>query len=148
MEKVKVFKVYRELAWILITMGSVTFLYGFALLVKALIQGFNSHFPSGDWVNVFFVIQGPLFIVMGSVNLRNTRYYIEWNDNEIHLFLPGTKEVVKILFRDIRSVNIKLFEIEIELDGKRRIINLETLQIEDLRKIKEKFKSLPLDTVK
>ncbi len=147
MEKVKVFKVYRELAWLLIIMGSFTFLFGFALVVKALIHGFNNHFPSGDWVNVFFVIQGPLFFLMGFTNLRNTRYFIEWNDYEIHMFLPGSKEVEKIDFRDIRSVNIRLFEIEIALNGKKRILNLETLQIEDLRKIKKKFESLLPETV-
>jgi hypothetical protein len=147
MTKIKVFKVYRELAWVLIVVGSIIFFYGSVLFVKALISGFNYHFPSGDWISVFFVIQGPITFLMGYFNLRNTKYYIEWDEIEINLFLPRTKNIEKIYIRDIISVNIKLFEIEFVLAGKKRILNLEALQLEDLRKIKDKFESISRQTV-
>jgi hypothetical protein len=148
MTKIKVFKVYREVAWVLIVIGSIIFFYGTILFIKALISGFNCHFPSGDWISVFFVVQGPITFLMGFFNLRNTKYFIEWDDIEIHLFLPGTKKVEKIDISDISSVIIKLFEIQFMLAGKKRILNLDSLQSEDLRKIKEKFESLPRQTVK
>jgi len=115
---------------------------GILLLIKAISNGFDSHFPSGDWNSLIFIIQGLLFIIMGAGNLLVKKYFIEWNEDELRFFLPDTKKVEIIKLSEIVSVNIRLFEIQLNLHDRIRILDLNNLQFEDLRKIKEHFESL------
>ena len=79
---------------------------------------------------------------MGAGNLSVRRYYIEWDDNELKFLLPDTKKLETIKLGDIISVKIRLFEIELKLPDKTRTLDLNNLQFEDLKKIKEKFEKI------
>jgi hypothetical protein len=79
---------------------------------------------------------------MGAGNLSVRKYYIEWDDNELKLLLPYTKKLETIKLGDIISVAIRLFEIELKLPDKTRTLDLNNLQFEDLKKIKEKFEDI------
>jgi hypothetical protein len=141
MTRINVYRSSTVLSKFFIVFGSIFTLSGILLLIQALIKGFNIHFPSGDWNSVTFTIQGLLFIIMGVGNLSVRKYFIEWDDKELIFFLPDTKKLEKVNFADIISVNIRLFEIELNLQNQIKILDLNTLQFEDLKKIKAKFET-------
>ena len=142
MTRINVYRTSTVLSKFFIVFGSIFTLLGILLLIKALINGFNIHFPSGDWNSVTFTIQGLLFIIMGAGNLSVKKYFIEWDDKELRFLLPNTKKLEKVNLADIISVNIRLFEIELNLQNQKRILDLNNLQFEDLKKIKAKFETL------
>lgn len=142
MERIRVSRVYPGLSKFFIIFGSIFSILGFCLLIKSLISGFNVQFPSGDWNSVTFTIQGLLFILLGYSNLKSGKYFIEWDDNELRFLLPDTKKIESIKFDQIQSISIRLFAIELKLADCTRTINLDNLQFEDLRKVKEKFEHI------
>jgi hypothetical protein len=144
MTRINVFKTSTFLAKFFIVFGAFFTIIGILLLIKALINGFNTKFPSGDWNSVLFTFQGLLFIIMGAGNLSVRKYYIEWDDNELQFLLPDTKKLETIKLGDIISVTIRLFEIELKLPDKTRTLDLSNLQFGDLKKIKEKFENIKL----
>jgi hypothetical protein len=142
MERIRIYKIYSGLAKFFLIFGSIFSLFGLLLLTNYLINGFNTQLLSGDWISVIFTFQGFLFIIMGYSNLKSRKYYIEWDDEELRFLLPGSKKPETIRIHDIQSVCISLFEIELKLMNNRRILNLDNLQFEDIRKVKEKFESI------
>jgi hypothetical protein len=142
MERIKVFKGKNGLAKFLVFFGIFFTLAGLALFAKYAIAGFNLHFPSGDWNSVMFTFQGILFIIMGGSYLKSRKYFIEWDEKEIRFLLPDNRGVETIKIDDIKSVSIKLFEIELDMKTGVRTLNLENLQFEDIKKIKEKFEKI------
>jgi hypothetical protein len=144
MERIRVFKALKGLSKFFIVFGSIITIIAFSVVIKSLVNGFNTQFPSGDWTFVFFTIQGLLFILMGYSNLKNKKYYIEWDDKELRFLLPDTKQVETVLFSEITSVNIKLFEIELKLKDSIRTLNLDNMEFEDLKRVKKKFEDLSM----
>jgi hypothetical protein len=144
MERIGVSKVYPGLAKFFIIFGLILSVFGIVLFIKSLSKGFNSHFPAGDWNSVTFTIQGILFIFLGYFNLKRRKYFIEWNDSGLRYLLPDTKKIETINFEQIKSVTIGLFEIDLKLKDGISTINLDNLQFEDLRRIKEKFENMRL----
>jgi len=142
MERIKVFKGKEWLAKFFVYFGIAYTVFGLALLINNAISGFNFHFPAGDWNSVLLFVQGILFVIMGLASLKSRKYFIEWDEKEMRFFLPGTKVVDSVIIDDIKSVNIKLFEIELELKNGPKKINLENLEFEDIRKIKGKLEKL------
>ena len=134
----------KGLARFFIILGTIITILGISLLIKSLIGGFNIKFPSGDWNSVMFTIQGLLFILMGYSNLKNKKYFIEWDDRELRFYLPDTKRTETVRFSEIESVRIKLFEIELKLTDSVKTINLENLEFEDLKRVKKKFEEIIL----
>ena len=114
------------------------------LFVSSVRRGFNFQLLSGDWDSVIFVFQGVLFFIIGIVNLLNRKYFIEWDDKKLRFLMPSSKTVEVIDFDQILSVNIRLFEIQLNLPDSVKVLDLNNLQFEDLRKIKEKFESLSI----
>ena len=76
---------------------------------------------------------------MGWSFVNSRKYFIQWDENELNYLLPDTKKIRTIRLNDIQSVNIKLFEIVVDLKEGRGTISLENLEFEDIKKIKEKF---------
>jgi len=142
MERIKVFKGKEWLAKFFLVFGILYTLIALGLLIKYTIAGFDFNFPSGDWSFLLFFLQGILFVIMGYASLKSKKYFIEWDDKEMRFLLPGSKVVDSVIIDDIKSVNIKLFEIELELNNGPKKINLENLEFEDIRKIKGKVEKL------
>lgn len=80
MTRVYLFKYPGWLAKFFLVLGGIIFILGFILFIRAVISGFNTAFPSGDWSSVIYIVQGILFILMGTIGLIYRRYYIEWDD--------------------------------------------------------------------
>lgn len=142
MTRIQVFKSSSSFSWFILVFGSVFLVLGIILFIRALVEGFEWQFFSGDWNSVIYILQGILFLVMGLSNLLNRKFFIEWDDSEIRFLLPKKKEVETVRIPEISSVEIRLFEIQISLPDKTHLLDLNNLQFEDLRKIKEKFESI------
>ena len=76
---------------------------------------------------------------MGYSFVKNKKYFMEWDDREIRYLLPYTKKTEVIKLDEIESVNIKLFEVVLKLKNGSKIIKLDNLEFEDIRRIKERF---------
>lgn len=139
MTRIKVFKASKAFSGFFIIFGSIFAIFGIVQIVIALIDGFDKRFPSGDWNPIIFTVQGLLFIILGVGNLVSAKYFLEWDDKELRYLLPGTKRIKTIKTEDIKSVNIRLFEIELILTDGNAVLDLNNIQFEDLRKIKEHF---------
>jgi hypothetical protein len=144
MERITIFKGKDLMAKFFVIFGIFLTLVGLALFIKFAIAGFNFHFPSGDWNSVMFTFQGILFIIMGGSYLKSRKYFIEWDDSVLRFLLPDTKGVETIKIDEIQSVIIKLFEIELKLNNGLKTLNLENLQFEDIKNIKEKFEKIQI----
>lgn len=139
MEKIKVFKGSPVFGKFYIVMGCIFTALGLIVSVKNLFDGFDIHFPSGDWSFIFFTFQGILFIIMGWSFVNSRKYFIQWDEKELKYLLPSTGKTESVLLEDIQSVNIKLFEIVLNLSDRSKTISLENLEFEDIKKLKEKF---------
>lgn len=142
MTRINIFRSSTFLSKFFIGFGSGLSIIGILLLVKALINGFNVKLLSGDWSYVLFTVQGLLLLLVGSWNLAVRKYFIEWDDVELRFLLPDTRRLDTIKIDQIISVTIRLFEIEIKLKDKTKVLDLNNLQFEDIKKIKEKFEDL------
>jgi len=139
MEKIKVFKGSPAFGKFYIIAGCLFALLGLIVTVKNLTDGFDPQFRTGDWSFILFTFQGILFLIMGWSFVNSRKYFIQWDENELNYLLPDTKKIRTIRLNDIQSVNIKLFEIVVDLKEGRETISLENLEFEDIKKIKEKF---------
>ena len=139
--RLSVFKTSKLFSRLFIILGCLFLIIGVFLFIKSLSTGFDTRFPSGDWNSVISFIQGLLFIAMGVGNLMVKKYFIEWDGIELRFFLPNSKKIEVIKISDIVSVNIKLFEIQLNLQDRIKTLDLSNLHFEDLKKIKEQFES-------
>jgi hypothetical protein len=64
---------------------------------------------------VFLLMQGVLGFFLARNNLKNEKYFVSWNDNEIQYLLPKNKEPEIIRIADIQSVEKTNCEFRITL---------------------------------
>ena len=141
MERFKVYKAKKGLAYFLIVFGGVFLILGIGFLIKTILDG-----TSVDWNSLTFILQGSLFIVMGYLNLRSDKHFIEWDENKLNYFLPKNKNIETVTISEIKNVSINLFEIHLKLVDTEKIINLDNLQFKEIRRIKEKFEQIKSST--
>lgn len=112
------------------------------MIIKSMGTDFDTRFPSGsgDSNAIIFIFEGLLFILMGTAHQINRKYYIEWDDNELRFLLPDTKKTETIKFKEIVCIDIKLFEIQLNLKERTRSLDLNSLQFENLKKIIKNLK--------
>ena len=130
-----------------IIISTADMIFGINLLIK------EFSMPSGNKTEgimhaIFFIVQGIIFIIWSSIYLYNRKYYIGLSVNEIELLIPGNKTVEIIQLKDITAVNIRLFEIEVHLPQGKKSIDLNSLNDNDLKKIKDYFEKIKKDIVK
>lgn len=53
---------------------------------------------------ILLLWQGILGIFLARNNLKNLKYFVSWDDNEIQYLLPKNKEIQIIKIQDIQSV--------------------------------------------
>jgi hypothetical protein len=142
MERIRVIRISSILTWTLLIIAVTNAVLGGIFLIKNISVETANEGSKGIVNAIFMIIQGGIFIVWGLINLNNRKYYIEWDDTEIRLLLPDTKKPETIKFSDIQSVMVRLFEIELKLPEKVRLIDLNSLKSEDLKKVKEMFERI------
>lgn len=141
MTRVKAFKSQKVFSKLMIGFGVLLLMVGISAILMFFSDASTKPFSS-NWMPFFQGFQGIFFIGLGLYNLRNEKYFIEWNAHQLRFLLPDTKQVETIDFDDIQSVDIKLFEIELQLEDRKRTLDLNTLVDKDLKTIKAKFKKL------
>ncbi len=137
MTRVKAFRTQKILSKIMIGFGVLFLAVGIFAVAELLFK--DSDF---NWTPLFQGFQGVFFIGLGVYNLRNEKYYIEWDDQQVRFFLPQTKQLEVINIEDIQSIEVKLFEIELQLENRNYTLDLNTMQDEALKQVKAKFKDL------
>ncbi len=148
MERMEIFKVKKKFVKFFIITGLILFLFGIIFLINSLMNGFQTQFPGGDWNYVIFSFQGLLSFFMGYSMLKYKKYFIEWDSENLRYFLPKSKLIETIKISDIKSIEIKLFEIKIQLPENDKTLDLGNIQFKELRRIKEKFEELKNNTDK
>lgn len=144
METLKPYKTKRR-AFVLAMVCSALFLImGIILLVHSLITGFDTRFFGGDWNSVLYTFQGLGFLYFGLDQLRYEKFFIQWDDNGITYLLRKSKRVEIIHFKSIESVEIKLYDIVLKVNGETKTISLEGFQFQDIKMVKEVFQSVKL----
>ena len=96
MERLKVYKVKRGYLNFLVVFGSIFLIIGLWLIIKSVIQKTNL-----EWNSITFSLQGIIFIIMGYMNLRSEKYFIEWDDTQVKYLLPNTNRIERINFSEI-----------------------------------------------
>ena len=91
---------------------------------------------------ILLFIQGVLLIVLASFNTRYRKYYIEWDDEIIEYYLPKVKHPVRIEISDIKNIDIKLFEIHLDVGGDVKIMDLEHVDFEEIKSVKSKVEAI------
>ena len=130
-----------------IIISTADMIFGINLLIK------EFSMPSGNKTEgimhaIFFIVQGIIFIIWSSIYLYNRKYYIGLSVNEIELLIPGNKTVEIIPVKNITSLNIRLFDIEVCLPEGKKSIDLNSLNDNDLRKVKDYFEKIRKEIVK
>ena len=141
MERLKIYKVKRGFSNFLVVFGSIFLIIGLGLIIKSVIDKTNI-----EWISITSSVQGILFIIMGYMNLRSEKYFIEWDDTQVKYLLPNTNQIESINFSEIRNVRIDLFEIHLDLGELEKTINIENLQFKHIKSLKHKFKEIQTTT--
>ncbi len=140
MERYHVNNSKKGLAWFLVGIGGLLVIFGLVLLIRLLMDDSKSEFSMLGIV--LYLFQGVMLGILGVVHLRSGRYYLEWNEEEFRYYLPGQKGVELIKIGDIKEVEINLYEIHLSLGDEERSVNLEHVQFEEIKRIKEKFEEI------
>jgi len=104
MERIKAFTVKKGFAKFQIIFGAVFVMIAIYSSIDDWLAG-----NQVAWSNVAFFAQGILFILFGYILLRNDKYYIEWDDEQLNFFFSTNKVVESIKIQDIKNVSISLF---------------------------------------
>ena len=137
MERLKIYKAKRGFTNFFIVFGSIFLLVGLGLIIESAMNKTNL-----EWTSIMFALQGILFVLLGYQNLRSGKYFIEWNDVQVNYLLPNNNGIETIIFSKIKNVRIDLFEIHLDLGESKKVINLDSLQFEHIKSLKQKFEEI------
>lgn len=140
MERYKVYGTNKGLAWFLVVIGALLALLGAAVLIRRLTGAEDLEISL--FSSLAFLLQGLLLAVLGALNLRSGKYFLEWSQQEIRCYLPANKQIESFQVDKITGVDIRLFEIQLTMDDEVRIVHLEQAHFKDIRSIKEKFEDI------
>ncbi|MBW6497761.1 MAG: hypothetical protein K0B09_05195 [Bacteroidales bacterium] len=122
--------------------GFIIFLTGLIFLIRYLtVPGSRE---SGLELPFLVIVpgQGLLAINIALNSLKNRRYYIEWDDEQIRYWQPRGKEPEFINKTEVVSVEIKNLEVLIRLTDGEKKFNLKHLFFPERKQIREMFEAL------
>lgn len=140
MTRIRAIKRNKGLEKVLLIIGSLLLLVSLIMFIIDVFLNSNADFKPFNYILLF--IQGVLLIVLASFNTLYRKYYIEWDDEIIEYYLPKVKGPVRIEISEIKSIEIKLFEIHLEEGNDFRIMDLEHVDFEEIKAIKSKFEEI------
>jgi hypothetical protein len=143
MERIKIYKAKKGFTMFLIVFGSILFLIGFLLSFNSIKGSTNI-----DCHLIGFMVQGFFFIFLGYLSLRSGKYFIEWDESQMRYLLPSGKNIETIVFAEIENIRIELYEIHLEFEDNEKTLNLENLQFEQIKSLKQKFAEIKATTEK
>ena len=144
MEKIQLYKTKKLTIRFLLGAGVFFILFGTAHLIFALMEGFGFEFPGGDWMSIFFIIQGALFCISAYSKARRSRYFISLDTQELSYLLPKQKTVISIAISDIEQLKMDGIEIIILAKVGERKIRLKYIELLELNDVKALVDDLSL----
>mgnify|MGYP003565152791 CR=1 FL=1 len=137
MERLKIYKGKKGIANFLIVFGGIYIIFGLGLVINSAMNKANV-----EWTSIIFTLQGILFVFWGNNILRSGKYFIEWNDVQMNYLLPNTKSIETFVYSQVKGVQIDLFEIKVDLGESKKVINLENMEFEHIKSLKQKFEEI------
>lgn len=143
MERVYLYKVFQNrYAKFFYAFSFLLLLYGLFFLVRIQFLKIDSSAFGSTTSLSLISLQGLITLIQFLLALKNGTYYIEWNDREINYLMPNSKKIETIELNDIRSINVRLYEVYIGLSDSERVIRFENLEYATLIRIKDKFEEI------
>ncbi|MGF1586733.1 MAG: hypothetical protein ACFCUM_15510 [Bacteroidales bacterium] len=144
MEKIYFCKTNKTTLRIFLILGIILILISFIGLSHSIYEGFRTELLGGDWLFLFNLLQGIIFVSWAYSMQLKKKYFIGWDDNILQYHLPENNVHETMDIADIKDIELSLFEIKFKLDGQEKRLKLEEIEYKDMRKIKEKFENLKL----
>lgn len=142
MEKIYICKTKKTTLRVFLVIGIIFILISFIGLSHAIYEGFRTELLGGDWIFLFNLLQGIIFVSWSySIQLKK-KYFIGWDDSTIQYHLPENNIHETMYIADIRDIELSLFEVKFKFDGQEKRLKLEEIEYKDMRKIKEKFENI------
>ena len=139
MERVVVYKPYKNWSKVQMYVGTFLLIVGTIFLI----HHFLSNSSDGQlWSSSMIMLQGLLFLILGYSRKMEKYFFIEWDEQEIRYLLMKDKSTQTIRISEIKSVNGNGTEIRINLAGTEKILHLEGIFYQDMKKVKELLQTL------
>ncbi len=117
----------------------ICFVFGFVTSLYILVRGSEGQAKGEEWYFLTAIFQGAMAILFGLLLFKRERYYIEWDDTMVRYFMPGDNQQETIPVGGIRSVVVRLHEIELILDNSVKVINVKSLKPEQVQRVKQQL---------
>ena len=144
MEHVSIYKPLKNWYKAEILVGSLLLLTGTILLFHHL---YSSNSESKIWPSGMIMLQGLLSLLLGYFRKREENLFIEWDENEIRYRLLKDKSTQIIQISEIMNINGNATEIRIQLAGTEKILHLEGIFYQDMKRVREYLQTLQ-ETIK
>jgi hypothetical protein len=100
------------------------------------------------WPYLLFSFQGLLLLFQANIAIKNRRYFVEWDEQQIRYWLPKTPGIESVSFSDIHSVVINKLSIDMLLkNGETKNMSLKSLFLPQKRKVKERFETFQKNVI-
>jgi hypothetical protein len=144
MERVKIYRINKKYFGYSIIFGSILVFVELIFLIKYWFFGVGGYSLLFKIVHPSIAGLGIFLLVMGLVSLKNSKYFFEWDDEEITYLLPKNKITEHIKIADIKDISITSFEITIKLADNEKKLNLANIEFAEFQKIKERLGKITL----
>ena len=139
MDRVVIYKPYKK--WFKVQMyGGAFFLITGAVL---LIHHFHTDSSDGQlWSSGLIMLQGLLFLILGYSRKMEKNLFFEWDEQEIRYLLLKDKSTQTVRISEIKNVNGNGTEIRIQLAETEKILHLEGIFYQDMKRVKTFLQNL------
>jgi len=142
-EHFHIYKINKNFANSFLVFGVLFFLFSIGIFIYSLIVD-----QSVAWHYLLFSFQGLIALFQALVAIKNRRYFVEWDEQQISYWLPKTPGIESIRFSDIESAKINKMSIELMLkNGTTKNVNLKSLFLPQKTKLKEKFETFQKEAI-
>ncbi len=139
MERIVFYKPYKN--WFKVQM----FVGAFFLIVGTVFLIHHVHSNNSDsrlLISGVIMLQGLLSFSSGYYQQKSKSFFIEWDDLEIRYQLLKDKSIQTIRIAEIRNVRINNMEVRFQLAETEKILLLEGIFYQDMKKVKEMLQIL------
>ncbi len=142
-EHFRIYKINMNFAKSFLVFGALLFLFFMGIFIYSLIVD-----QSVAWQYLLFSFQGLIAIFQALFAIKNNRYFVEWDEQQIRYWLPKTPGIESVSFSDIHSVVINKLSIDMMLkNGETKIMSLKSLFLPQKRKVKERFETFQKEAI-
>ena len=139
MERIVLYKPYKNWFKVQIYVGAFFLIIGAVLLI----HHFHSKSSDGQmWMSGMIMLQGLFSLLLGYSRKKEKNLFIEWDEQEIRYLLLKDKSVQTIRVSEIKNIVQNASEIRFRLAESEKILLLEGIFYQDMKKVKEMLQIL------